>query len=251
MTAAAQREAAAARRRRARECAGDAYLTARELAARREAHALKRSQAAKERRDARAALFHETCGALRWAAYDRARRRAIRGDMAVAKCERAGATKRKIIAERKAAELRRVAHDAAVLARKALAKVAMVTDMDLMFEDAFSFNQPLNHWNVSMRDTDRMFYGASSFNQPLNHWNVSNVQCTAVVQRAVMRQRKTRVCAIEKPVTSFDTRLNALDGGSGQPQGHFNVAKRATNPPLPLGSFVTRDGRADVRVQSM
>lgn len=130
MTAAAQREAAAARRRRARECAGDAYLTARELAARREAHAFKRSRAAKERRDARAALFHETCGELRRAAYDRARRRAIRGDMAVAKCERAGAAKRKVIAERKAAELRRVAQDAAVLARKALAKV--VTRVELV-----------------------------------------------------------------------------------------------------------------------
>ena len=45
-----------------------------------------------------------------------------------------------------------------------------------MFEDATSFNQPLNKWNVSkVTDMNWMFYGANSFNQPLNDWNVSNV----------------------------------------------------------------------------
>ena len=46
-----------------------------------------------------------------------------------------------------------------------------------MFEEARSFNQPLN-WDVSnVTDMSAMFYGASSFNQPLNHWGekVSNV----------------------------------------------------------------------------
>ena len=45
-----------------------------------------------------------------------------------------------------------------------------------MFQDASSFNQPLNDWNVSnVKDMDHMFVDASSFNQPLNKWNVSNV----------------------------------------------------------------------------
>jgi len=45
-----------------------------------------------------------------------------------------------------------------------------------MFNNATSFNQPLNNWNVSnVSDMDNMFNNATSFNQPLNNWNVSNV----------------------------------------------------------------------------
>jgi len=51
-----------------------------------------------------------------------------------------------------------------------------VTDMENMFVNAYSFNQPLNNWNVSnVRDMEAMFVDARSFNQPLNNWNVSNV----------------------------------------------------------------------------
>ena len=45
-----------------------------------------------------------------------------------------------------------------------------------MFENAESFNQPLNNWNVSkVTNMREMFNGARSFNQPLNNWDVSNV----------------------------------------------------------------------------
>ena len=45
-----------------------------------------------------------------------------------------------------------------------------------MFNDADSFNQPLNSWNVSkVTSMFRMFTNADSFNQPLNSWNVSRV----------------------------------------------------------------------------
>ena len=45
-----------------------------------------------------------------------------------------------------------------------------------MFNNARSFNQPLNNWNVSnVRSMRGMFQNAKSFNQPLNNWNVSNV----------------------------------------------------------------------------
>ena len=41
---------------------------------------------------------------------------------------------------------------------------------------AYSFNQPLNNWNVSnVKNMGWMFWRAYSFNQPLNKWNVSNV----------------------------------------------------------------------------
>ena len=45
-----------------------------------------------------------------------------------------------------------------------------------MFDDATSFNQPLNKWNVSnVTSMDYMFANTRAFNQPLNNWNVSNV----------------------------------------------------------------------------
>ena len=54
--------------------------------------------------------------------------------------------------------------------------VSNVTTMGLMFQDATSFNQPLNNWNVSnVKTMVQMFDGATFFNQPLNNWNVSNV----------------------------------------------------------------------------
>ena len=55
--------------------------------------------------------------------------------------------------------------------------VSKVTNMGGMFEDAKSFNQPLNKWNVSkVTEMEGMFYHARSFNQPLNKWNVSKVK---------------------------------------------------------------------------
>ena len=45
-----------------------------------------------------------------------------------------------------------------------------------MFQNATSFNQPLNDWNVSnVKSMHSMFAGATSFNQPLNNWNVSSL----------------------------------------------------------------------------
>ena len=44
-----------------------------------------------------------------------------------------------------------------------------VTNMESMFEEASSFNQPLNDWNVSnVKKMYCMFLGATSFNQPLH-----------------------------------------------------------------------------------
>ena len=54
--------------------------------------------------------------------------------------------------------------------------VSKVTNMEDMFRNASSFNQPLNNWNVSnVTVIGAMFCEASSFNQPLNDWDVSNV----------------------------------------------------------------------------
>jgi len=45
-----------------------------------------------------------------------------------------------------------------------------------MFYQAFSFNQPLENWDVSsVTSMNWMFQGASSFNEPIGNWNVSSV----------------------------------------------------------------------------
>ena len=47
--------------------------------------------------------------------------------------------------------------------------VSNVTNMEEMFGDAHSFNQPLSNWNVSnVTNMAWMFSNARSFNQPLN-----------------------------------------------------------------------------------
>ena len=45
--------------------------------------------------------------------------------------------------------------------------------MNHMFEDASSFNQPLDNWEVSnVMEMRGMFENAESFNQPLNNWHI-------------------------------------------------------------------------------
>ena len=54
--------------------------------------------------------------------------------------------------------------------------VSNVTNMSHMFQNAESFNQPLNSWNVSnVEDMSFMLANAESFNQPLDSWDTSNV----------------------------------------------------------------------------
>ena len=45
--------------------------------------------------------------------------------------------------------------------------------MDSMFAWAYSFNQPIERWNVSkVKDMTCMFYGATSFRQPVTAWKL-------------------------------------------------------------------------------
>jgi surface protein len=53
--------------------------------------------------------------------------------------------------------------------------VSNVTDMKFMFVDT-PFNYPIGNWSVSnVTDMGDMFNGCSSFNQPIGSWDVSNV----------------------------------------------------------------------------
>ena len=54
--------------------------------------------------------------------------------------------------------------------------VSNVTNMDRLFWDYETFNEPLNNWDVSnVTSMEQMFWFCRAFNQPLNNWNVSNV----------------------------------------------------------------------------
>jgi surface protein len=54
-----------------------------------------------------------------------------------------------------------------------------VTNLNSMFSDATSFNQPVGHWNVSnVTNMGTMFFNASAFNQDLSAWNVALVETT-------------------------------------------------------------------------
>ncbi len=48
--------------------------------------------------------------------------------------------------------------------------------MEAMFDQATSFDQPLDSWDISsVMDMSRVFYGATSFDQHFNGWNVTSV----------------------------------------------------------------------------
>ncbi len=54
--------------------------------------------------------------------------------------------------------------------------VSTITNMELMFSGASSFNQPIGDWNVeNVINMRSMFSGASIFNQPIGAWNVGKV----------------------------------------------------------------------------
>jgi surface protein len=55
--------------------------------------------------------------------------------------------------------------------------VSKVIRMELMFQQATTFNQPIGNWDVSNVTTMYQFLQqASAFNQPIGNWNVSKVQ---------------------------------------------------------------------------
>lgn len=52
------------------------------------------------------------------------------------------------------------------------------------FRGATSFNQSINHWDVStITNMVALFFNCTSFNQPLNDWDVSNASCLASMFR--------------------------------------------------------------------
>ncbi len=60
--------------------------------------------------------------------------------------------------------------------------LSLVTDLEEMFHDAYSFNQDISNWDVSKVENMRsVFYGAYHFNQDIGNWDVSNVRNMAAM----------------------------------------------------------------------
>ena len=97
--------------------------------------------------------------------------------------------------------------------------------MSEMFRDAYGFNSPIGHWDVShVEDMEGMFDGAKSFNQPIGDWDVSTV-----------RNMKRMFCgatAFNQPISNWNT-INAENmsymfyhaDSFNQPIGNWNTSK--------------------------
>jgi surface protein len=74
--------------------------------------------------------------------------------------------------------------------------VSKVTNMQMMFYNSSSFNQPIGNWNVSsVTNMAFMFWWATTFNQPIGSWNVSNVQ--------IMTQMFNTASAFNQPIGNW------------------------------------------------
>ena len=76
--------------------------------------------------------------------------------------------------------------------------VSQMTNMDSMFSGAKAFNQPLGKWDTShVKSMDSMFNGAKAFNQPLDAWDTSNV--------AIMSFMFSETDVFDQPIGSWNT----------------------------------------------
>jgi surface protein len=103
--------------------------------------------------------------------------------------------------------------------------VSSVTNMQWMFLETSSFNQPLGNWDVSgVTNMWGVFLGTSSFNQPLSNWDVSSA--------TVMAGMFQRASSFNQPIGNWDvssvTNMYAMfrDASSfNQPIGNWEVSK--------------------------
>jgi surface protein len=103
--------------------------------------------------------------------------------------------------------------------------VSKVTDMQAMFYETETFNEPIGHWNVSkVTDMTSMFQLAESFNQPIGNWNVSNV--------TTMTEMFSEAYSFNQPIGNWDvskvTTMSGMFFGAksfDQPIGNWDVSK--------------------------
>jgi surface protein len=84
-----------------------------------------------------------------------------------------------------------------------------------MFANAISFNDPVDHWDVSnVGNLLRVFSGATDFNQPLDAWDVSNVND--------MRSAFAGATSFNQPLNSWDVSNVTTFGNLFQNASSFN-----------------------------
>jgi hypothetical protein len=84
-----------------------------------------------------------------------------------------------------------------------------------MFQEASSFNQPLNGWNVgSVTVTTNMFRQATSFNQPLTDWNVSSTDMTMMFNGASSFNQNLCAWAANSTTFPYGTSVYMFGGTS-------------------------------------
>jgi prepilin-type N-terminal cleavage/methylation domain-containing protein len=81
-----------------------------------------------------------------------------------------------------------------------------VTDMSLMFYDAYAFNQSVSNFNTGkVTDMDSMFQDARAFNQPVSNFNTSNVTAMGSMFGGAYN--------FNQPVSNFNTsKVTRMDG---------------------------------------
>ena len=96
--------------------------------------------------------------------------------------------------------------------------VSNVTTMFQMFFDAESFNKPVNSWDVgNVTNFGQMFRSAKLFNKPLNNWNVANV---------------TTMISMFQDALSFNQPLDNWDVSSVNSIRNMFVGASSFNQPL-------------------
>jgi surface protein len=106
--------------------------------------------------------------------------------------------------------------------------------MQLMFNDADAFNQPLENWDVSnVHYMPYMFKSADSFNQPLGNWNTSNV--------SDMRQMFLNASSFNQSLGNWDignlSMISQMLNFCGMDCGNYSatLAGWSTNANVPQG----------------
>src|SRR6056297_11413 len=125
-----------------------------------------------------------------------------------------------------------------------------VQKMEGVFENALSFNQPLNRWKTDNVTTmSKLFAGAEAFNQPMDDWNTGRVEdmsgmfTDALDFNQAIGNWETKfvrtMANMFLGATSFDQPLNSWDTGSvTDMSGMFADAIRFNQP---LDRWITID----------
>ena len=138
--------------------------------------------------------------------------------------------------------------------------LSAVTEMQSMFRDATSFNQPISDWDVGgVTNMQSMFRGATSFNQPLGGWNVINVTNMQSMFRGATSFNQPlgwdvssviNMSGMFQDATSFNQDLGAWDVGKvANMENMFNggTLSTANYDSLLIGWSMVEDGEAELQ----